>query len=57
MGGTSKKRPSLYLHEVWTRCNKVSPRTLQTAFVCRLIDLLPRRDSLCFPPENSGTAP
>jgi hypothetical protein len=28
-GGTSKKRPSPHLHEVPTRSNKVSPRTLQ----------------------------
>jgi hypothetical protein len=27
-GGTSKKRPSPYLHKVLTRSNKVSPRTL-----------------------------
>jgi hypothetical protein len=27
-GGTSKKRPSLHLHKVPTRSNKVSPRTL-----------------------------
>jgi hypothetical protein len=33
-GGTSKKRPSPHLHEVLTRSNKVSPRTLQTALVC-----------------------
>jgi hypothetical protein len=32
-GGTSKKRPSPHLHKVPTRSNKVSPRTLQTAFV------------------------
>jgi hypothetical protein len=32
-GGTSKKRPSLHLHKVPTRSNKVSPRTLQTALV------------------------
>jgi hypothetical protein len=32
-GGTSKKRPSPHLHEVPTRSNKMSPRTLQTAFV------------------------
>jgi hypothetical protein len=31
--GTSKKRPSPHLHEVPTRSNKVSPRTLQTALV------------------------
>jgi hypothetical protein len=43
-GGTSKKRPSSHLHKVPTRSNKVSPRTLQTAFVfssalCFLIGL------------------
>jgi hypothetical protein len=27
-GGTSKKRPSLYLHKFLTRSNKVSPRIL-----------------------------
>jgi hypothetical protein len=32
-GGGSKKRPSPRLHEVPTRSNKVSPRTLQTALV------------------------
>jgi hypothetical protein len=32
-GGTSKKRPSPHLHKISTRSNKVSPRTLQTAFV------------------------
>jgi hypothetical protein len=32
-GGISKKRPSLHLHKVPTRNNKVSPRTLQTALV------------------------
>jgi hypothetical protein len=32
-GGTSKKRPSPHLHQVPTRNNKVSPRTLQTALV------------------------
>jgi hypothetical protein len=31
--GTSKKRPSLHLHEVSIRSNKVSPRTFQTALV------------------------
>jgi hypothetical protein len=30
-GGTSKTRPSLDLHRVPTRSNKVSPRSLQTA--------------------------
>jgi hypothetical protein len=30
----SKKRPSPHLHKVPTRSNKVSSRTLQTAFVC-----------------------
>jgi hypothetical protein len=32
-GGTSKRRPSPHLHEVPTRSNKVSPRTLQTALI------------------------
>jgi hypothetical protein len=32
-GGTSKTRPSPHLHEVTTRSNKVSTRTLQTALV------------------------
>jgi hypothetical protein len=32
-GGTSKKRPSPHLHEVPTRSNTMSPRTLQTALV------------------------
>jgi hypothetical protein len=32
-GGTSRKRPSPYLHNVPTRSNKLSPRTLQTALV------------------------
>jgi hypothetical protein len=32
-GGTSKKIPSPHLHKVPTRSNKVSPRTLQTAFL------------------------
>jgi hypothetical protein len=32
-GGTSKKRPSLHLHEVPTPSNNVCPRTLQTALV------------------------
>jgi hypothetical protein len=32
-GGTSKKRPSSYLHKVPTRSNKMSPRTLQTALL------------------------
>jgi hypothetical protein len=32
-GDTSKKRPSQHLHQVPTRSNKVSPRTLQTALV------------------------
>jgi hypothetical protein len=32
-GGISEKRPSLHLHKVPTRSNKVSPRTLQTALV------------------------
>jgi hypothetical protein len=32
-GGTSKKRPSLHLHKVPTRSNKLSPRTLQTALL------------------------
>jgi hypothetical protein len=35
-GSTSKKRPAPHLHKVPTRSNKVSPRTLQTAFVQRL---------------------
>jgi hypothetical protein len=30
-GGTSKKRPSLYLHKVPTRSNKLSSRTLHTS--------------------------
>jgi hypothetical protein len=34
-GGTSKKIPSPHLHQVPTRSNKVSPRTLQTALVCK----------------------
>jgi hypothetical protein len=33
-GGTSKKRPSPHLHQVPTRSNKLSPRTLKTALVC-----------------------
>jgi hypothetical protein len=32
-GGTSKSRPSPYLHKIPTRSNKVSPRTLQRALV------------------------
>jgi hypothetical protein len=32
-GGTLKKRPSPYLHEVLTWSNKVSPRTLQMALI------------------------
>jgi hypothetical protein len=32
-GGTSKKRPSPHLHKVPTRCNRLNPRTLQTALV------------------------
>jgi hypothetical protein len=32
-GSTSKKWPSPHLHEVPTRSNKLSPRTLQTTFV------------------------
>jgi hypothetical protein len=32
-GGASKKRQSPHLHEVPTRSNKVSPRTLQTALI------------------------
>jgi hypothetical protein len=32
-GGTSKRRPSLHLHKVLTRSNKVSPQTLQVALV------------------------
>jgi hypothetical protein len=32
-GGTSENRPSPHLHKAPTRCNKVSPRTLQTALV------------------------
>jgi hypothetical protein len=32
-GSTPKKRPSLHLHKVPTRSNKVSPRTFQTALV------------------------
>jgi hypothetical protein len=32
-GGTSKERPSPHLHEVPTRSNKVSPRTMHTALV------------------------
>jgi hypothetical protein len=35
--GTSKKRPSIHLHKVPSRCNKVSPRTLQTALVCTYV--------------------
>jgi hypothetical protein len=38
-GGTSKKRPSLHLHEVPTRSNKVSPRTLQTALVSSALEV------------------
>jgi hypothetical protein len=33
-GGTSKKWPSPHLHKVPSRCNKVIPRTLQTALLC-----------------------
>jgi hypothetical protein len=33
MGDTSKKRPSPHLHKVPTWSSKLSPRTLQTAFV------------------------
>jgi hypothetical protein len=32
-GGTSKKRPSPHIHKVLTWSNKVSPWTLQTAFI------------------------
>jgi hypothetical protein len=32
-GGTSKKRPSPYLHKVPPRSNKVSERTFQTALI------------------------
>jgi hypothetical protein len=32
-GGTSKKRPSLYLHKVPTRSNKLRPRAFQTALI------------------------
>jgi hypothetical protein len=32
-GGTWKKRPSLHLHKVPNRSNKLNPRTLQTALV------------------------
>jgi hypothetical protein len=32
-GGTSKKRPSLHLHKVLTRSNKISLPTMQTALV------------------------
>jgi hypothetical protein len=32
-GGTSKKRPSLHLHKVPTRNNKVSPGSFQTSLV------------------------
>jgi hypothetical protein len=32
-GGTLKKRLPLHLHKVTTRCNKVSPRTFQTALL------------------------
>jgi hypothetical protein len=37
-GGTSKKGPSPHLHKVPTWCNKVSPRTLQTALVFTYIN-------------------
>jgi hypothetical protein len=33
-GATSKKRPSPHLHEVPSRSNKVSSRTLQTTLIC-----------------------
>jgi hypothetical protein len=36
-GSASKKRPSLLLHKVPTRGNKVSPRTFQTALVHQLL--------------------
>jgi hypothetical protein len=36
-GGTSKKRPSLYLHKVPTRSNKVRPRTFHTSRVCNTL--------------------
>jgi hypothetical protein len=32
-GGTLEKKPSLHLHKVPTRSNKVSPRTFQTSLV------------------------
>jgi hypothetical protein len=32
-GDTSKKRPSLHLHKVPTRSNRVSPQTIQTAHI------------------------
>jgi hypothetical protein len=38
-GSTSKKRPSLHLHKVSTRSNKVSPRTFQIPFVYSRRDL------------------
>jgi hypothetical protein len=36
--GTSKKRPSLHLHKVPTKRNKVSPRTFQTVPVSYAVD-------------------
>jgi hypothetical protein len=54
-GGTSKKRPSPHLHNVPTRSNKVSPRTLQTAFIPERSSSngnwkLTRTESSCFVP-------
>jgi hypothetical protein len=47
-GGTSKKRLLPHLHKVLAQSNKVSPRTLQMAFVMHniFIDLLCNKTSL-----------
>jgi hypothetical protein len=38
-GGTWKKRPSPHLHNVPTRNNKVSPRTLYHVTLCHWVDV------------------
>jgi hypothetical protein len=48
-GGTSKKRPSLHLHEVPTRSNKVSPRILQTAVIFKTAPLITYKSIVFLP--------
>jgi hypothetical protein len=45
-GGTSKKRLSPQLHNIWTQSNKVNPQTSQTALVKTKVVPMPNNHAM-----------